>query len=141
MLSIMHTVLPAADLARARTFYHDMFDMDPVEAPGNTLHYGEPDSGFDLYETPNAGTAKNTQMIWMTEDLDAEMARLRAKGVVFEEFEIPDMKTEGGVVNDGEARTAWFRDSEGNFIAISERVRPESGMGDESRMGTEQSRM
>ncbi|MCU1437022.1 MAG: glyoxalase [Naasia sp.] len=122
MLSEMHPVLPAADLQRARTYYHDKFDLDPTDAGMGMLHYGEARSGFDMYETPNAGTAQNTQMVWMTDDLDADMRRLRERGVVFEEFEIPEMKTENGVVEQDGMRSAWFRDSEGNFIAITQRM-------------------
>jgi|tagenome__1003787_1003787.scaffolds.fasta_scaffold20733442_2 predicted enzyme related to lactoylglutathione lyase len=122
MLTDMHTVLPAADIQRARTYYHDMFGMDPTEEAMGMLHFGSPDGGFDIYETPNAGTAKNTAMVWMTDDLDGDMAMLREKGVVFEDFEIPGMKTENGVAMEGDMRSAWFRDSEGNFIAITQRM-------------------
>lgn len=122
MLSEVHPVLPAADLRRARTYYHDMFDMDPIESGMGMLHYGAPQAGFDMYETPNAGTAQNTQMVWMTDDLDADMRRLRERGVVFEDFEIPGMTTVDGVVEQDGMRSAWFRDSEGNFIAITQRM-------------------
>ncbi len=123
MLKEMHAVLPARDLARARKFYHDMLDMDPAEEheQGTLLTYRVGASAFDIYETENAGTAKNTQLCFQTDDLDMEMQRLRDRGVMFEEFEIPGvMKTENGVVADDEGRTAWFRDSEGNFICISQ---------------------
>jgi predicted enzyme related to lactoylglutathione lyase len=124
MLKEMHAVLPAADLARARKFYHDVLDWDPVEEheEGQVLTYRVDGSAFDIYQTENAGTAKNTQLCFETDDLDEEMRRMRDRGVAFEEFEIPGaMKTENGVVTDNESRTAWFRDSEGNFICISQR--------------------
>ncbi|WP_210505175.1 VOC family protein [Naasia sp. SYSU D00057] len=125
MLKEMHAVLPAADLARARRFYHDMLGLDPAEEheEGRLLTYRVDGSAFDLYETENAGTAKNTQLCFGTDDLAEEMRVMRERGVVFEDFEIPGvMKTENGVVEDEEARTAWFRDSEGNFICISQRM-------------------
>ncbi|MDQ4135586.1 MAG: VOC family protein [Pseudomonadota bacterium] len=121
MLKEVHAVLPASDLSRARAYYHDVFGFDPAEEHEGILMY-RPMAGaaFDVYETPNAGTAKNTQMCFGTDDLDAEMARLRERGVVFEDYDIPGLKTVDGVAEmDGE-RTAWFRDSEGNFICISE---------------------
>ncbi len=125
MLKELHAVLPAADLARARKFYHDVLDLDPVEEheQGRLLTYRVNGSAFDIYETENAGTAKNTQLCFETDDLDAEMRRMRDRGVMFEDFEIPGlMKTENGVVADEESRTAWFRDSEGNFICIAQRL-------------------
>ncbi|RYV50808.1 VOC family protein [Pengzhenrongella frigida] len=121
MLKDLHTVLPAADLQRAREFYHAALDLDPVEEHAGLLmyRYGE-NTGFEIYETPNAGTARNTQMSWMTDDLDADMARLRARGVVFEDYDIPGMKTVNGVATTDETRAAWFRDTEGNFLCITQ---------------------
>jgi predicted enzyme related to lactoylglutathione lyase len=146
MLKEMHTVLPAADLSRAQKFYHEMLDMDPTMTleEGAMLHYGSMDSGFDIYETANAGTAKNTQMAWMTDDLDDDMRRLRGKGVVFEDFEVPGVKTENGVAEEEGMRSAWFRDSEGNFIVLTEvteagrRMMMERG---QAQMGDQSSRM
>ncbi|TXN28957.1 VOC family protein [Lacisediminihabitans profunda] len=124
MLKELHTVLPAADLQRARTFYHDKLGMDPQDEVDGVLVY-RPDSGaqFELYETANAGTAQNTQMGWMTDDLDSEMATMREHGIVFEEYDVPGMKTVNGVATGDAMRSAWFRDSEGNFICISEMKR------------------
>lgn len=123
MLKEAQTVLPASDLGRARTYYHDTFGFDPVEEHEGMLMY-RPTTGssFSIYETPNAGTAKNTQMCFVTDDLDADMTQLRDHGVVFEDYDVPGLKTTNGVAEmDGE-RTAWFRDSEGNFICLAEYV-------------------
>jgi catechol 2,3-dioxygenase-like lactoylglutathione lyase family enzyme len=120
MLTEVHPILPAADLNRLRGFYHDKLGLDPSEEHDGMLMYGTGGSTFEVYETPNAGSAKNTQMEWRTDDLDAEMRRLRDAGVEFEDFEIPGMKTENGVVTTDEMKSAWFRDSEGNIIAITQ---------------------
>ncbi|MCU1597160.1 MAG: Glyoxalase/Bleomycin resistance protein/Dioxygenase superfamily [Glaciihabitans sp.] len=125
MLKELHTVLPAADLQRARTFYHDKLDLDPDPGPGDgvsLMYHLTSDSGFEIYETSNAGTAQNTQMGWMTDDLDAEMSSLRERGVQFEDYDIPGMKTENGVATMDGMKSAWFRDTEGNFICISQRT-------------------
>jgi len=121
MLTQAHAVLPAADLGRVRGFYHDKLGMDPTEERAGTLVYGDGPSAFEVYETENAGTAQNTQMGWVTDDLDSEMTRLRASGVEFLEFELPDMKTDHGVVVDGDMRAAWFKDTEGNILCLTER--------------------
>jgi predicted enzyme related to lactoylglutathione lyase len=114
-------VLPASDIERARMFYHDKLDLDPDEMHGDNLVYHTGNgTGFEVYETPNAGSARNTQMCWMTDDLDAEMARLRERGVVFEDYDIPGLTTVNGVATADNMRTAWFRDSEGNFLCISQ---------------------
>jgi len=121
MFKEVHTILPAADLKRAQSFYHDALDLDPAEVHDGVLFYRlDSGSAFEIYETSNAGTARNTQMCWVTDDLDSEMTRLRTRGVVFEDFDIPGMKTVNGVVTAEDIRTAWFRDTEGNFICINE---------------------
>ncbi|MEO9014245.1 MAG: VOC family protein [Terrimesophilobacter sp.] len=114
-------VLPASDLQRARSFYHDKLNLDPAEQYGDNLVYrAGHGSSFELYETPNAGTAQNTQMCWMTDDLDAEMERLRDRGVIFENYDFAGLTTVNGVATEDNMRTAWFRDSEGNYLCISQ---------------------
>jgi catechol 2,3-dioxygenase-like lactoylglutathione lyase family enzyme len=123
MLKQLHTVLPAADLQRARQFYHDKLGLDPaLEENGNlTYDFGQ-GTGFEVYETPNAGSAQNTQMGWTTDDLDGEMAVLRSNGVQFEEYDVPGMTTTNGVATMEGIKAAWFRDSEGNFLCITQRM-------------------
>ena len=73
-----------------------------------------------MYQTPNAGTAKNTQIGWLVDDLPAAVAELRAKGVVFEDYDFPGLKTEDGIATmpDGTA-AAWFLDTEGNILSLN----------------------
>ena len=68
----------------------------------------------------NAGTAKNTQMGWGVEDVEKEVEELRARGVVFEEYDMPGLKTENGIATmEGMGKGAWFLDTEGNILNIS----------------------
>ena len=120
MLKEAHAVLPAADLDRARQFYHDKLGLDPAEMHEGLLMYRDASVAFEVYETENAGTAKNTQLGWVTDDLDREMRELRERGVVFEDYDVPGLKTVDGVAMGDGMRTAWFRDSEGNFLCVSE---------------------
>jgi catechol 2,3-dioxygenase-like lactoylglutathione lyase family enzyme len=116
-------VLPVADMARARAFYKDAFGFEPTEEDETGVMFRmKGGTGFMLYETPNAGTAKNTQLCWMTDDLDRDMAELRSKGVTFADLDMPGLKTENGVATLGPSRSAWFSDSEGNVLCIGERV-------------------
>lgn len=116
-------VLPASDINRARGFYRDKLGLEPdnADASDNLIYKCGNGTGFMLYQTDNAGTAKNTQMGWVTDDLDGEMADLRSRGVVFEEYDFPGLKTENGVATmpDGE-RAAWFLDTEGNILSINQ---------------------
>lgn len=117
----IYTVLPVSDLDRARAFYRDKLGLEPTMVKPGMLAYSGP-SGyiFQLYETDAVGTAQNTQMGWSTGDLVATMAEMRENGVVFEEYDFPGLKTEDGVAFVGTERSAWFKDSEGNTICVSE---------------------
>jgi catechol 2,3-dioxygenase-like lactoylglutathione lyase family enzyme len=113
-------VLPAKDINRAREFYRDKLGLEPVQEMGpENLIYKSGNSSFLLYQTDNAGTAKNTQMGWVTQDFDREVEELRSRGVVFEEYDMPGMKTEDGVATMGDTRAAWLKDPDGNILEIS----------------------
>ena len=119
--SELYAVLPAKDLQRAREFYRDKLGLEVTEeTAGGLVYKGAGGGAFLLYETDNAGSARNTQMCWITKDLDAEMAELRGRGIVFEEYDVPGLKTVNGVATmDGE-RGSWFLDSEGNILCLSQ---------------------
>lgn len=116
-------VLPARDLKRARSFYTDKLGLEPAEERAGELRYRTPSGTSVLvYETENAGTAKNTALLWMAEDVDAEVARLREAGVVFEEYDMPGLKTENGIATTDQERAAWFKDSEGNILCVAQEL-------------------
>jgi catechol 2,3-dioxygenase-like lactoylglutathione lyase family enzyme len=120
----IYTVLPVKDLARARAFYRDTLGLEPtMEKPGMLAYSGPSGYLFQLYETQTAGTAQNTQMGLSTGSLDDDVAELRSRGVQFEEYDLPGVKTEDGIAFVGTERSAWFKDTEGNTICISQTVR------------------
>ncbi|MGM9472544.1 VOC family protein [Pseudarthrobacter sp. YS3] len=121
--SALMAVLPAKDINRAKDFYRDKLGLEPSDTMEDGLLYrGSDGTGFLIYETENAGTAKNTQMGWVTDNLEREMEELRAKGVTFEEYDLPGLKTENGVVDNTWGKGAWFLDSEGNILSLSQRT-------------------
>jgi len=71
-----------------------------------------------LYPTQNAGTSKASQAYWQVQDIEREVAELKKRGVKFEEYDLPAMKTVNGIFTGGGARAAWFKDSEGNILAV-----------------------
>lgn len=117
--SPMYAYLPAKDVSRARTFYEQKLGFKPKTEDGDGVVYefGE-HTGCFLYPTPNAGTSKASQAFWKVDDIEREVADLKARGVKFEEYDLPGMKTEGGIATAGGAKAAWFKDSEGNILAL-----------------------
>ena len=116
-------VLAAKDINRAKDFYRDKLGMEPSESmeDDSVMYRCGNGTGFLVYQTENAGTAKNTQMGWETDNLEREMEELRGRGVVFEEYDFPGLKTENGIATDSWGKSAWFLDSEGNILNISQR--------------------
>src|SRR5205814_8794915 len=117
--SPMYAYIPVADVARARKFYEQKLGFKPKEetAGGVVYEFGEHTACF-LYPTPNAGTSKASQAFWQVDDVEREVAELKAKGVKFEEYDMPGLKTKDGIATAGGAKTAWFKDTEGNTIAV-----------------------
>jgi catechol 2,3-dioxygenase-like lactoylglutathione lyase family enzyme len=115
-------VLPASDLARAKQWWHDVLGRDPVyeDDEGEALYYDIGGMPVLVYRTDFAGTAQNTALGLMTDDLDRDMTQLRTHGVMFHDYDMPGLKTVDGVAELGEERSAWFSDSEGNIIAIGQ---------------------
>ena len=75
-----------------------------------------------LYPTPNAGTSKASQAYWSVTDVEAEVADLKSRGVKFEDYNMPGIKMTNSIATGGGAKTAWFKDTEGNILAVSQRL-------------------
>lgn len=117
--SPMYAYLPAKNVARARKFYEEKLGFTPKEevAGGVVYQFAEGTACF-LYPTPNAGTSKASQAFWQVDDVEREVADLKARGVTFEEYDVPGLKTVNSIATGGGAKTAWFTDSEGNILAV-----------------------
>jgi hypothetical protein len=88
------------------------------EAAGGVIYEFGEHTGCFLYPTPNAGTSKASQAFWQVDDVERVVAELRARGVEFESYDVPGQKSENGIVTAGGAKAAWFKDSEGNIMAL-----------------------
>ena len=117
--SPMYAYIPAKDLARARQFYEGKLGLKPaLEINGGVSYeFGKGTAAF-LYPTPNAGTSQASQAFWSVADVDREIEALKARGVVFEDYDMPGEKSAAGAITAGGAKAAWFKDSEGNIMAL-----------------------
>jgi catechol 2,3-dioxygenase-like lactoylglutathione lyase family enzyme len=124
--------LPAQDLQRARSFYSSKLGLDPVEERPGGLLYRCGSGQFALYQSSGLPSGAHTQMAWEVDDFEATVKELHRRGVVFEEYDLPDLKTVDGIAavagnypskgGVGE-KAAWFRDSEGNLLGIGQAIR------------------
>jgi predicted enzyme related to lactoylglutathione lyase len=123
--------IPAQDLERALAFYRDKLDLLPSEVRPGGLLYRCARGAFVLFESAGKASGEHTQMALDVEDIEATVAELRRRGVVFEDVELPGLTTvdgiaaiEGNYPSKGRAeRGAWFKDSEGNLLGIGQPVR------------------
>ncbi|HSX63414.1 MAG TPA: VOC family protein [Pseudoxanthomonas sp.] len=115
----LYAYLPATDVERARRFYETQLGFTPGEelAGGVTYRFGNGTACF-LYPTPNAGTSKASQAFWQVDDIEREVDALRASGVIFEHYDMPDATIEHDIVTAGGVKAAWFKDTEGNILAL-----------------------
>jgi catechol 2,3-dioxygenase-like lactoylglutathione lyase family enzyme len=126
------TRLPAQDLSRARAFYAEKLGLEPVEERPGGLRYDCTGGVFVIFETAGAPSGTHTQMAFDVDDIQAVLAELRGRGVLFEEVDVPGLRTVDGIADvEGNypskggvgERAAWFRDSEGNMLGIGEPIR------------------
>ena len=117
--------IPVTNVARARKFYEEKLGLKPKEEyAGGVIYECGDGSWVFMYPSAGAGTSKASTAFWAVDDVAAEVRELKARGVVFEEYDPPGIKMENSIANADGAKTAWFKDSEGNILAISQRVSP-----------------
>ena len=115
-----YATIPTKDLARAREFYEGVLGLTPTRDLGVEVVYRAGQSEFDVYETPSAGTAQHTLGTFIVDDVRAAVDELRTQGVVFEEYDFPGLKTIDGVAQAGPDKVAWFKDPDGNILALTQ---------------------
>jgi catechol 2,3-dioxygenase-like lactoylglutathione lyase family enzyme len=111
--------LAVRDLDRAREFYEQTLGLEPVEENPGAVTYRAGPSFLLVYPSEHAGTNQATGATWgVGDDFDAIVEDLRAKGVTFEEYDLPEMTREGDVHVMGDLRAVWFKDPDGNIVAL-----------------------
>ncbi|MEU4521717.1 VOC family protein [Amycolatopsis sp. NPDC024027] len=118
--------IPTQDLTRARRWYAEKLGLEAVEEREGGLRYEGASGVFSLYASAGVSDGSFTQVAFYVDDLESTVAMLRERGVVFEEYDgmrggIMDIRGNYPSKGSGE-RAAWFRDSEGNMIGLSEVV-------------------
>jgi catechol 2,3-dioxygenase-like lactoylglutathione lyase family enzyme len=113
--------LPATDLERARRFYAEKLGLTPEsDLPEGLWYRCGKDTRFSLFLSQGAASGTYTQAIWLVEDVESEVAALKARGVVFEEYDLPSLSTVNSIATIGPGKGAWFKDSEGNLLSLAQ---------------------
>jgi catechol 2,3-dioxygenase-like lactoylglutathione lyase family enzyme len=118
----IHTTLPAEDIDRARAFYSEKLGLEPIEkAPAGLIYAAGAGTRFVLFPTRGRPSGSHTQVGFAVDDIEAEVRDLKARGVVFEDYDLPGLKTVNSIADTGPIRSAWLKDSEGNLLGIVQR--------------------
>ena len=111
------------NLETARKFYEHTLGLTQVGTEGQELIvFKSENSTINVYQSQQAGTNQATAVTWVVgEDVEEVVRALKAKGVTFEHYDMPDMTREGDVHVAGNMKVAWFKDSDGNILNIVSR--------------------
>ena len=123
--SPIYVYFPATDVARSRDFYEKKLGLKPKqEVSGGIVYEFAKGTAAFLYQTPNAGTSKASQAFWDVKDVERTVMALRERGIEFEKYEgMPGKRScDGYVVEAGGAKAAWFKDPDGNILAVIQNV-------------------
>lgn len=107
-------------LEKAKAFYGGKLGLkeNGDEQPG-VLSYKSGKSSVLVYESQYAGTNQATAATWTVGgDVDRLVKELKSRGITFEKYDLPNLTHEGDVHVNGEMRVAWFKDPDGNILAI-----------------------
>lgn len=119
------TAIPVKDVEKARDFYEGILGLRFVGGPradGSFEYECGAGSGLFTYPTEeNAGKSPATLAAWQVYDIEMTARRLREKGVVLEEYDLPGLETEDGIAALPGARALWFKDPDGNILNVFER--------------------
>jgi predicted enzyme related to lactoylglutathione lyase len=113
--------MPAQDMSRARKFYEETLGLAATseESPDGGVIYQIGNTALLVFPSSGKPSGDHTQVGLRVSDVPAAVTELRGKGVVFEEYDFPNFKTKGGIVELGDGKGAWFKDSEGNLIGLT----------------------
>lgn len=114
-------MLPVKDLARARRFYEERLQLEPLGAkPDGKFVYRVGGTEVALFPKPEGTKAEHTALSFKVADIRAAIAELKARGVTFDDYDLPDFRTVEHVCVLGSEKAAWFRDPEGNILCLHE---------------------
>ena len=115
------TMLPVKDMDRARAFYEGSLGLQPGGfKPDGKFVYRVGGSTLALFPKPEGTKADHTAISFRVEDIAASIESLKRKGVAFEDYDFPGLKTVNHVCVLGAEKAAWFRDPEGNYLCLHE---------------------
>jgi len=118
----VHPTLPVTDIKRARKFYGETLQLKLREelAEGHLLYDAGEGTFLVVYERSTPTTADSTAASFIVDDVEATVKELKGKGVKFEEYDFPGLKTVNSIATMGTVRGAWFKDPDNNILGVAQ---------------------
>ena len=110
--------IPVKNLDTAKKFYEDVLGLEQVDRMDGAITYRSGSSAVFVYESQFAGTNKATAVTWTVDNVENVVQALKAKGVRFEHYDMPDTTRQGDVHVSGDVKVAWFKDPDANIISL-----------------------
>lgn len=114
----IHPVLLALDLGETRSFYHEKVGLEILNESDDAISFRCGPTSLDVTKSTLGTADEQTQAVWFVPDVAAEVAELRGRGVEVQDYDLPSLKTEDGIVDLGFALAAWIVDPHGNALGI-----------------------
>jgi len=115
--------IPVSDMDRARRFWEEKVGLEAAEVhPEGVVYRCGSGSWVFLYQSAGAGTNRASCAFWTVDDVEKEVADLKKRGVEFEEYDRPGIRTVNGIATGSRVKTAWFKDTEGNIMALAQEL-------------------
>lgn len=122
-LGSVHATIAVTDIERAKAFYGDTLGLSAKEERSDGVVYESGGTWMLVYPSQFAGTNQATCLTFEVTDIEAAVAELTGRGLTFEQYDFPGLKTdERGIAEIQGERGAWFKDPDGNIIAVGQRT-------------------
>jgi catechol 2,3-dioxygenase-like lactoylglutathione lyase family enzyme len=117
--------IPVVNLKRSRSFYEEKLGLKPayINENGQVTYSCGGGTYLNLYERSEPTKADHTAATFEVSNVESDVSELSQKGVVFEEYDMPGIKTVNGIATEGNEKAAWFKDTEGNILCLHQRVK------------------
>ena len=120
----MQAALPAMDFERAKRFYGETLGFQAeIDGPSAVMYSSGGGTRFVVFPSPNPNRGGHTQASWAVDDIESVVSDLKSRGVVFEDYDFPTLKTVESIAEVPNGRAAWFKDPEGNMLGLIEFAR------------------
>jgi catechol 2,3-dioxygenase-like lactoylglutathione lyase family enzyme len=117
-----HATIAVTDIDRAKKFYGEILGFKVQDDRSDGVTYQTGNGWFLVYPSQFAGTNKATYMSFEVKNLEAAVKELRDRGIVFEEYDMPGLKTVDGIAEIQGVKGAWFKDPDGNILSVGQQT-------------------